>query len=395
MSLEPVLKTAIDNLRSGRLEREEHVKQAVILPILQALGWNPADLGSIVPEYPAGPGRVDYALLRYRRPQVFVEAKRRGALDVRAEAQLFGYARDNGVPLLVLTDGDCWDFYLSMADGLPEDRRFQSLKLRREEEIPEYAEALETALGRQDVASGEARRTAERRLESSRERARAGEAIPEVWNALLNEPDEFLRDLVAERVHDKIGVKPELSDVEDFLKKLTSAPLHPATARRPPIRQSDPPSGEAQPNVTGDGSEPKSGSFDDRRRGTARGGDFQAIVYDLMRSVLETHPGLLDEETISYLEKEKNPFGTRLPHPLIRKKSEGVQVSGHNRYKNEVYAGRWYVCSQWWKDNHSHNAMKLAEWVKSLTDRANSPEARNRLESILGRLSSWEEKRTP
>ena len=32
--LEPILKTAILNLRSGRLDREEDVKLAVILPIL-------------------------------------------------------------------------------------------------------------------------------------------------------------------------------------------------------------------------------------------------------------------------------------------------------------------------------------------------------------------------
>ena len=101
MSLEAILKTAIVNLRSGRLEREEDVKLAVILPILQALDWNPADPGSLRPEYPVSSGRVDYALLCHGRPQVFVEAKRRGALDVRAEVQLFGYAVNNGVPLLV------------------------------------------------------------------------------------------------------------------------------------------------------------------------------------------------------------------------------------------------------------------------------------------------------
>ena len=131
--LEPIVKAAIFNLRSGRLEREEEIKLAVILPILNALDWNPADPGSLRPEYPAGPGRVDYALFCHGRPQVFVEAKRRGALDARAEAQLFGYAANNGVPLLVLSDGLCWDFYLSMADGRPEERRFHRLELRSEE----------------------------------------------------------------------------------------------------------------------------------------------------------------------------------------------------------------------------------------------------------------------
>ena len=52
--LEPILKTAILNLRSGRLDREEDVKLAVILPILNALDWNSADPGALRPEYTTG-----------------------------------------------------------------------------------------------------------------------------------------------------------------------------------------------------------------------------------------------------------------------------------------------------------------------------------------------------
>ena len=220
LGLETILKKAILNLRSGRLEREEDVKLAVILPILDALDWNPADPGALRPEYPAGPGRVDYALLCHGRPQVFVEAKRRGALDVRAEAQLFGYASNNGVPLLVLSDGRCWDFYLSMADGVPEERRFDRLELRDEDEVPEYAKTLDEWLRKRHVASGEARRGAENRLESDRSRARAREAIPQAWTDLLSEPDGLLCDLLADEVRDRTGVEPRRSDIEEFLRRL-------------------------------------------------------------------------------------------------------------------------------------------------------------------------------
>ena len=204
----------------------------------------------------------------------------------------------------------------------------------------------------------------------------------------MTEPDELLCELLAEQVQRRAGAGPERSDIEDFLRSLSPAPLQPATARRPPIRQSDHPSGESRPKETGGGSEPKSGNFEERRRGTARGGDFQAIVYDLMRAVLETYPESLDEEAILYLENTKNPFGTKLPYPFIRKISEGRHFGEHSRYKKDVYAGRWYVCSQWWSDSHRHNAIKLAEWVKSLIARANRPEARDCLESILSKLSS-------
>ena len=391
MSLNPILRTAIGHFHSGHLDTEEEVKAAVILPVLLALGWDLSDR-SIRPEYRAGPGRVDYALLCHGRPQVFIEAKRRGALDVRAEEQLFGYASNAGIPLLVLTDGCLWDFYLSMADGPPTERRFRRLELHDANGVPAYAEILETCLSNRRVASGEARRSAEDRLQRARERARARAAIPDAWSALLNEPDELICELLAEQVQRRIGAKPEPSDVEDFLKNL-----------RPVPGRSQVPAGKNPQGKTGSASIPGIADVAGIHRETAadpspqpsriksaRGGGFQAIVYDLMRAVLETYPEILDEEAILYLENTKNPFGTKLGYPLIRRISEGRHFSGQSRYKKDIYAGRWYVCSQWWKDKHRHNAMKLAEWVTSLTARADRPEARDCLESILSRLSSWE-----
>ena len=150
----------------------------MILPVLNALDWNSADPGALRPEYPAGRGRVDYALLCHGHPQVFVEAKRRGTLDARAEPQLFGYAANNGVPLLVLSDGLCWDFYLSMADGRPEERRFHHLELFSEGKVPEYATTLDNWLRKRRVASGDARRGAESCLESDGSLARARDSLP-------------------------------------------------------------------------------------------------------------------------------------------------------------------------------------------------------------------------
>lgn len=399
MSLAPVLKTAIGNLRSGRLEREEQVKQAVILPILQELGWNPADPDSIVPEYPAGPGRVDYALLHYRRPQVFIEAKRRGALDVRAEAQLFGYAANNGVPLLVLTDGCRWDFYLSMADGHPEERRFDSLELRDENGIPAYAGALEAVLCRQDVLSGDARRNAEDRLKSDRERKRAREAIPEAWNALLNEPDELLCDILTEEVQRKTGDVPDRSDVEDFLKNLRPVPARPTAAARLPFRRPAPPAGEKPVRKTGQAKTPGFSDFAEsrgaateanlqsQRKDAQRGERLQDVIYDLMRVLLETHPELLDEDTIDFLENERKPMGTKLGYPLIRRVSEGRKINNRPRYKGDIFAGHWFVCTEWNKAYHRHNARALSGWVESLITGTDDSSARDSLVGIRNRLS--------
>ena len=226
MSLEQGLKSVIGRLCSGLLENEAQVKQAVILPILRTLDWDDSDPESFKPEYSVGRGLVDYALLDHGNPLVFIEAKRIGALDAGGEEQLFGYASNRGVPLLVLTDGNRWDFYLSMAAGVPSERRFYRLELLLKHKIPEYVDFLDQHLRKGRVVSGEARLVAEKRHASNREQERAQQAIPRTWRALLQEPDEMLRDLVAEMVESECGTKPELDDVEVFLKNLvfTSPP---------------------------------------------------------------------------------------------------------------------------------------------------------------------------
>ena len=402
MTLETILKKAILNLRSGRLEREEDVKTAVILPILNALDWDPADPGSLRPEYPAGSGRVDYALLCHGRPQVFVEAKRRGALDARAEEQLFGYAANNGVPLLVLSDGLCWDFYLSMADGHPEERRFRRLELRDEDRVPQYAEALEDCLRKRQVASGEARRGAENRLEDDRSRNRAREAIPDAWNSLLNEPDELLCDLLADGVRDRIGVAPRRSDVEQFLQRLPAAD---SLSKRSDRRWSRQPERLATDGRWGNSPEAgasRIGGGGSRRQDSAAaassapsseathdGESLQDIVRDLMRTILEDFPETLNLEQIGRLETERNSLGLKIGnHALLRSISDGPKIGGHNRYWTPPFAGRWHVCSQWSKQDHRHNTETLSTWVKSLIAGSEDGGARDRLLDILNRLSA-------
>lgn len=235
MNLEHTLKIVISRLISNDLENEAQVKQSVILPVLRELGWDDTDPKMFKPEYSVDRGLVDYALLSHGKPQVFIEAKRIGALDSGGEEQLFGYASNRGVPLLVLTDGDRWDFYLSMAPGVPSERRFYRLELQLEHKVREYAEFLAEHLQKDHVVSGEARRNAEKRLASNLERTRAREAIPKAWQSLLKEPDEILRDLLAEKVERECGTKPELDDVELFLRKLLISPSQSKpTTQKPP-----------------------------------------------------------------------------------------------------------------------------------------------------------------
>jgi len=121
MTLEEILRKIARDLGSNRLQNEEHTKLVAILPILRALGWDDTHPAEFVPEHPVGNGRVDYALFNPRNelPLVFIEAKRPGNAGEQGEAQLFAYAANQGVPFLILTDGDSWNFFLSQYGGGP------------------------------------------------------------------------------------------------------------------------------------------------------------------------------------------------------------------------------------------------------------------------------------
>jgi len=241
MNLEEVLELVIQRIRSGSLENEAQVRQSVIVPILRALDWDDTDQAEVASEYSVDRGRVDYALLGQKGPLVFIEAKGIGRVDLAGEEQLFRYAVNKGVPFLILTDGDLWDFYLSMAAGVPAERRFYRAKLTREERVAEHARFLGRHLRKGRVASGEARRAAEQLHESNQERDKAREAMPRVWRSLLERPDDMLRDLLMEQVASACGTMPEQDDVESFLKACLSHGVpevpeasSPAAGSRPP-----------------------------------------------------------------------------------------------------------------------------------------------------------------
>lgn len=221
--LNGALRRAAVRINSGLLATEAQVAQAVIVPTLRALDWDDTNPAEFLPQYPVpdyseGRGWADFALLRTGgAPLVFVEAKRVGGLTPAGQRQLFEYANGRGVPLLVLTDGDVWDFYLSMAAGAPAERRFYRAELRREEKIADYSPHFDSYLRKSRVLSGKARRAAEEFHESARSREEAKRVMPAVWQSLLEEPDDILRDLLVEAVESKCGTKPDLDDAGEFL----------------------------------------------------------------------------------------------------------------------------------------------------------------------------------
>ena len=258
-NLERTLTTAAGHLRSGLLDNEQQVKTSIILPILRALGWDDADPREFRAEYRvkdagANVRRVDYVLLDRDddSPLVFFEAKAVDRAGARAVDQLFDYGSNRGVPFLVLTDGARWDFYLSMAGGHYDERRFYSLDLDQSDKVFEHAEFLKRHLDRDRVRSGNARRAAEDLLESNRKRDRARRTIPDIFKDLLQRPDETILDRLADQVKARCGTRPETADVEEYLRdvgtQLKDMTVSESSRTSEPRQSREPEPGRAAPS---------------------------------------------------------------------------------------------------------------------------------------------------
>ncbi|MCC6486660.1 MAG: hypothetical protein IT364_04105 [Candidatus Hydrogenedentes bacterium] len=232
MELERLLGRIRESITQGKFQNEAAISQGVILPILQCLGWPVFDTQIVSPEFRVEGTRVDFALCRgENRPLVFLEAKRIGNAE-GGDRQLFEYAYHAGVQFVVLTDGQEWHLYLPAEQGSYLERRVYKLDLL-ERELEECVYRLKRYLSYAEVCSGIALENARQdHRDVSRQRAIV-ETLPEAWHRLLEKPDDLLLELLADKVEDICGFKPDLEDTAEFIAQL---PFHPGVQAdtRPP-----------------------------------------------------------------------------------------------------------------------------------------------------------------
>ncbi len=106
---------------AGHCDTEETTKQAMILPLLDILGYSPYDPTKVRAEYKADlPGvkkdeRVDYALFSDGQPVMYIEAKASTANLGRHASQLMRYFNATpGVCVAALTNGKEWKFFTDL-----------------------------------------------------------------------------------------------------------------------------------------------------------------------------------------------------------------------------------------------------------------------------------------
>jgi len=122
--------------RSAQCRNEEGVKQFLIIPFLQHLGYNVFDPDEVRPEHHADfsekyKNRVDYAIFTEGEPRIGIEAKTVGAPLTDARGQLRSYF--NALPSIklgILTDGVRYECYADTDEpNIMDDGPFLSFDL--------------------------------------------------------------------------------------------------------------------------------------------------------------------------------------------------------------------------------------------------------------------------
>lgn len=217
-----------EGLRVGRFQNEAAVSQGVVLHLLGALGWPAYDTQVVCPEYALEGRRVDFALCHPPdKPRVFIEVKQVGKGD-GAERQLFEYAYHKGVQLAILTDGREWNFFLPAEAGDYGERRVYSLDLI-ERDVEESVRRFERYLKYEAVCSGVALTAARDDYQDVARSRQIRDALPQAWLKLVEEEDELLLEILADRVESLCGYKPDLDTVARFLAQNLQFPARSTT----------------------------------------------------------------------------------------------------------------------------------------------------------------------
>lgn len=104
-------------LHRDKLDNEQMTKNTLVMPFIQALGYDVFNPAEVVAEFSAPIGeykdaRVDYAILSEGKPILLIECKTLGtALEFKHCNQLQIYFHGTEAPIAILTDGNRYRFY--------------------------------------------------------------------------------------------------------------------------------------------------------------------------------------------------------------------------------------------------------------------------------------------
>jgi len=121
---------------SENIKTEEGTKNALVMPLLNILGYNVFDPTEVVPEFTTDYGtkkgeKVDYAIFRDGKPIILIECKNIDAdLDKEHASQLFRYFSVSEAKIGILTNGIVYRFYTDIdTPNKMDDKSFLEINL--------------------------------------------------------------------------------------------------------------------------------------------------------------------------------------------------------------------------------------------------------------------------
>lgn len=135
------------------IQTEEATKNAMVMPFIQALGYNVFDPLEVTPELVADVGtkkgeKVDYAILMGGKPIILFECKKSGAdLNINHASQLFRYFHVTEARFGILTNGLTYRFFTDLEQPNKMDEKpfleFNLLDFKEQEveELKKFAKA--------------------------------------------------------------------------------------------------------------------------------------------------------------------------------------------------------------------------------------------------------------
>ena len=229
-SLASVLTKIRERISKGAYPHETAVRNQIVRPILNELGWDVDDPQKVYDEYPlkleTTTRRIDVALcVAPGKLRCIIELKATN-YDLKqigksdGDRQLFQYLFHAGAPIALLTNGIDWRFYSPFSAGTYEERLVRTLDIQKQT-AEEVAANLERYLSYANTESGRAAHNAKDDLDRRIGQVKARDAIPRVWaNLVESDADDRLVALVATATSALADSEPARADVIEFLRRL-------------------------------------------------------------------------------------------------------------------------------------------------------------------------------
>lgn len=209
-ALAPIVEK-IEKFRSLYKENEMAVREHIVNPILKNLGWNPENPEEVLPNVSTEEGVPDYSLIKNGKKILFVEAKKL-SIDIEQKEgirQLAKYSFSEGTKYGVLTNGAVWVLIRSFEEGTTLTERIVWKIDLENEELP--------AVLRKIVAISKTN------IEHIEVLVKKDQILDEIWQALLDEPEEMIKGLmpVVKSIISQgyPDYQFEDTEIEDFLKE--------------------------------------------------------------------------------------------------------------------------------------------------------------------------------